>query len=522
MMNRKTLLVLVLVLFQAAGCATNAVTGKRNFQIYGSDWEQQVGAQMYSPMKQSQGGDYVVDRELTEYVQQVGNRLANQARRKGELDYQFSIINSSVPNAWALPGGKIVVNRGLLTELDSEAELAAVLGHEIVHADAAHGARQQSTGMLAQIGAVASMVILGSKIDNRAAQEVAMLIPTVGAQLIMQKYGRDAERESDEYGMLYMSEAGYDPQGAIELQETFVKLSEGRSSDWLSGLFASHPPSTERLENNRKSAAELPKKGEMGRERYKQKLAYLRRVEPAYAAYDEALKAVSEEKLDLAQQKLSQAKRIEPREPLFMTLQGDLYRLKDDLGKASRSYDQAIEANDGFFYPYLRKGQVEYDRKDWSNARPALQSSLKLLPTAEAHYLLGLLDRKDGNEQQALAHFAEAAKSNSEAGKSAQKEMIIVDLPKSPSKYIASQAAMDGSNTVWVQFANRTQVPIKNIVLNIAWLDDQGQTRQARRSYRGPLAAGKQDQIKLNLKFRNQQELSSRIRVEVSAAEIAE
>ena len=86
---------------------------------------------MYAPMRQSQGGDFVLDPELSAYVTQVGNRLAASSRRPGELEYEFSIINDSVPNAWALPGGKIAINRGLLTALDSEAELAAVLGHEI-------------------------------------------------------------------------------------------------------------------------------------------------------------------------------------------------------------------------------------------------------------------------------------------------------------------------------------------------------------------------------------------------------
>lgn len=320
-MNKITFLATASILLQVSGCAVNTVTGERNFQMYGSDWEQKVGAQMYEPMKQSQGGDFIIDPGLTAYVQGVGDRLALQARRKEELQFRFSIINSSVPNAWALPGGKIVVNRGLLTQLDSEAELAAVLGHEIVHADAAHGARQQSTGMLAQVGAMASMVVLGTTVDNEAAREIAMMVPMVGAQLIMQRYGRDAERESDEYGMLYMSEAGYDPQGAVLLQQTFVKLSEGRNEDWLSGFFASHPPSIERVENNKNTAATLPVGGEMGQQRYHEKIAFLQRVEPAYVAFDEANKLVTEDKLDLAQSKLNQAMKIEPRESLFHALQ---------------------------------------------------------------------------------------------------------------------------------------------------------------------------------------------------------
>ena len=514
--------VALVALSNLGGCAVNPVTGERNFQVYGSNWENQVGTQMYAPMRQSQGGDFVLDRELTAYVNEVGQRLASQARRKEDLDFEFSIINSSVPNAWALPGGKIVVNRGLLTELNSEAELAAVLGHEIVHADAAHGARQQSTGMLAQIGQIATMVVLASKVENPAAREIAMMVPAVGAQLIMQKYGRDAERESDQYGTLYMSEAGYDPQGSVQLQETFLKLSEGRSEDWLSGLFASHPPSRERLENNRKTVAGLPAGGDIGRERYQQKTAFLRRVEPAYKAYDEAAKALSENKLDVAQSKLDQAIKLEPREGLFYALQGDIQVQRKNPGKALAAYDRSIKAYDNFFYTHLRKGQLEFERKQRAPARANLERSLGLLPTAEAHYLLGMLDRQDGQEQKALAHFQAAAKSTSNAGKQAQREVILVDLPNNPSNYVAVRAAIDKSNQVWMQIGNSTNIALRNIEVGITWLDDSGQTRQGRRVYAGPLQGGKQDQVNLKLKLTGVTDLNQRIRLQVNAAELAE
>ena len=90
-MKKLAILPLTLLLLQLMGCAVNAVTGERNFQIYGTEWEQQVGGLMYSPMKQSQGGDFVLDPELTSYVSEVGNRLARQARRKEELNFEFSI-----------------------------------------------------------------------------------------------------------------------------------------------------------------------------------------------------------------------------------------------------------------------------------------------------------------------------------------------------------------------------------------------------------------------------------------------
>lgn len=511
-----------LALTQLSGCAVNAVTGERNFQFYGEEWEQQVGAQMYAPLKQSQGGDLVLDPQLTAYVQSVGDRLASQARRKEQLDFEFSILNDSTPNAWALPGGKIVINRGLLTELNSEAELAAVLGHEIVHADAAHGARAQSKGMLTQIGAVVSMVVLGSTVDNASAREIAMLVPQVGAQLLNQKYGRDAERESDEYGMLYMSEAGYDPQGAVELQKTFLKLSEGRNQDWMSGLFASHPPSQERLQNNIKTAQTLPAEGESGSARYRERMAYLHRVKPAYDAYDEANKLASEDKLREAQKKLDQAMAIEPREALFLALQGDIHAMNEQLKPAMNAYTRSIAANETLFYGYLRRGQLEFKRSQSDAARPDLEKSLSLMPTAEAHYLLGMLDKNRRDSNQAMQHFQAAANSNSESGQKARRELIQMDLPSNPSRYVASRAMVDKSNQVWAAIGNQTGVAMRDIEISYAWLDADNRTRQAKKLYRGPLPSGKQDSIPLGIHLNDPAELNQRVKVQVTAAHLAE
>jgi predicted Zn-dependent protease len=519
---RKLLLSSLVATISLAACSVNPVTGKTNFQIYDSDWEREVGAQMYAPMKQSQGGEFILDPELTAYVEEVGNRLASQARRKDELDFEFSILNDSIPNAWALPGGKIVINRGLLINLDSEAELAAVLGHEIVHSDAAHGARSQSKGMLTQAGAVVSMVILGSTIDSQAAREVAMMVPALGSQLLTQKYGRDAERESDEYGMLYMSESGYDPQGAVELQETFVKLSEGRNQDWASGLFASHPPSMERVNNNRKTAEKLPRGGNVGREQYRQKTAYLKRVQPAYDAYDEAKKALTDGKMELAREKLDLALSIEPRESLFHDLQGDIHALNEHRKRALASYGKAVHANPDFFYGYLRSGQMQYKLNEPKTARSNLDKSLELMPTAEAHYILGMLDKNQGNVSSAVEHFKLAAQSESETSQNATRELVLLDLRNNPSKYIGSRAAVDPENQVWVQFGNLTQVPMKNIEISYAWLDPQGQTHEGRKTYPGPLAGGKQDQLRLGFKLVNASELSRRVRVRVTSATVAQ
>ena len=142
-----------------AGCSVNPVTGDRDFMLVSGEQELAMGEQSYVPMQQSQGGVYDIDPVLTVYVTTVGMKVADASGV--DLPYEFVVLNNSVPNAWALPGGKIAINRGLLTEMNSEAELAAVLGHEVTHSAARHSAQQQSRGMLTQ-GLVVATTIAAS------------------------------------------------------------------------------------------------------------------------------------------------------------------------------------------------------------------------------------------------------------------------------------------------------------------------------------------------------------------------
>ena len=291
-----------------SACSVNPVTGKSELVFMSEAEEINLGNQAYLPSQQSQGGVYDVDPELTRYVQEVGNRVAAQSTR--DLPYEFVVLNNSVPNAWALPGGKIAINRGLLIELENEAELAAVLGHEVVHAAARHGAKAQTRGMLGQVLVVATAVVAG---DSQYG-DLAIGGAAVGNQLITSRYGRDAELQSDHYGMQYMSAAGYDPRGAVTLQETFVRLSEGRNQDWLTGLFASHPPSRERVDANISTAASLPAGGELGEQRFQLAMQKTLDAKSAYDAYDEGRKALSDKDtvkaLELANRAIDEFKRF--------------------------------------------------------------------------------------------------------------------------------------------------------------------------------------------------------------------
>ena len=482
MIRKISLVLLSALLF---GCAVNPVTGENELALVPESTELSIGAEQYAPSRQMQGGDYTTDPAIAEYVSDVGQRLAAVSDRK--LPYEFKVINDSTPNAWALPGGKIAVNRGLLTELDSEAELAAVLGHEIVHAAARHGAKGMERGMLMQ-GAILAVGIASS---NSEYGQMAVGGASIAAGLIGQKYSRDAERESDYYGMQYMSRAGYDPQAAVRLQETFVRLSAGRSQDWMSGLFASHPPSMERVEANRQTAQELPAGGEVGRERYQQKLAPLIAAKGAYEDYEAGRKALAEgrtdEALALAQQALAQL----PEEALFHSLRGDIRFKQGSYRDAITNYDRALQRNPDYFHYYLQRGLAREKLGELDAAYADLEQSVDRLPTAPALNALGDISLLRGDTEQAKRYFAAAAGSKTEAGQAAAASLVRLDLPDNPQKYLNVRLGSDQQGLLLARVENATGEAVTDIILAIVYYDSAGRQQQRRVRVQGVLGPQK-------------------------------
>ena len=351
------------------GCAVNPVTGKNELSLISEDQEISIGQKNYGPSRQMQGGDYTVNPELSAYVNGVGQKLAVVSDRK--LPYEFTVLNNSTPNAWALPGGKIAVNRGLLLELQSEAELAAVLGHEIVHAAAKHGAQGMQRGMLLQGALIATSVVAHSN-------EYANIIvggAQVAAGLVHTKYGREDELEADYYGMLYMSRAGYDPMAAVGLQETFIRLNESKSQNWLAGLFSSHPPSQARVDANRKTAATLPKGGLVGNDIYQNKIASLVKDKKGYESYVKGREALQKGDSRKAYSFAQEAISVEPREGHFYALRGDINLKENRYNDALADYNRSIDLNRNYFYYYLQRGLTKKKLNRAQEAHDDLQAS---------------------------------------------------------------------------------------------------------------------------------------------------
>lgn len=403
------------VLLLLSGCVTNAVTGKSQLRFVDEEWEMKVGAQAYAPSVQSQGGEYLADPKVQAYVQEVMSKLAIVSDRR--LPYEIMVLNNSVPNAWALPSGKMAINRGLLVELNSEAELAAVVGHEIVHAAAAHGASGQTRGVLLQGALVVGAIITEG-------DPTLMTGASLGAQILNQTYGRGAELESDEYGMLYMSRAGYDPVAAVDLQKTFVRLSGDKKTDWINGLFSSHPPSQERVDANIKHAKALPQGGFMGVEIYQETMAHLKETQPAYKAFEEAKLALRDGNNSEARTLLASAKKLEPNEALFHILDGDIDYYDKKYAEAIVKYNLAIEKNPRYFESKFSRGMAYFKLDNFDKAYPDLNATEEVFPGFGLNrYYLGLLEEKRGNIKTAVKYLNSVANPETSLGEKSIKEL---------------------------------------------------------------------------------------------------
>ena len=266
-------LLVLFVLGSLVGCAVNPATGRTDFVMMSEQQEIEMG-RSYAQEIAKQYPRYA-DEKLQAYVQQVGERVARHGHRS-HLNYSFTVIDSPDVNAFAIPGGHIYIHRGLMAYLDSEAQLAAVLGHEVGHVTARHSVRQQSQST--------AWNILGQAVAIGTGVGAAGDLTNVLGGAIVSGYGRDMELEADGFGAQYLARAGYDPQAMIEVvevlksQEDFAR-DEARAKgqevapSGYHGLFDTHPDNDTRLRQVVAAATPLAVgQGEVGRDAYLQQI----------------------------------------------------------------------------------------------------------------------------------------------------------------------------------------------------------------------------------------------------------
>lgn len=244
-----------LAALSATGCAVNPATGSPTVVFSSAEGERETGQKMYD--KFAAEGAFYDDPELQAYVDKIGQRLVAQSDMP-DRKFTFAVIDAPEINAFATPGGFIYVNRGLIGYLNSEAELAGVIGHEIAHVTARHHGRRKTAGATSKVLSTTAYVLTGSSAVYEASN-------MYGAEVIS-GYGRDMELEADGLGAEYMYKAGYEPEalldviGVLKNQEQFMRLKAreaGKSGTTYHGLYATHPRNDKRLQTVIRAANEL-------------------------------------------------------------------------------------------------------------------------------------------------------------------------------------------------------------------------------------------------------------------------
>ncbi len=238
-MNRKIPFAPLLCLAAALACAVNPVTGKKEFMLYSESQEIELGKQTDESVA-AQYGVYD-DAALQGAVGKIGLAIAAKGQRPG-LPWRFTVLDSPVVNAFAVPGGSVYVTRGILAMMSSEAELAAVLGHEIGHVNARHSMSQMSKQQVAQIGLAA-----GSVISKEFARYAGLA--STGLQVLFLKYSRDNENQADALGVDYSRAAGYDPSDMAVTFRALQRMGDMSGGSSLPGFLSTHPLTADRIAN---------------------------------------------------------------------------------------------------------------------------------------------------------------------------------------------------------------------------------------------------------------------------------
>lgn len=270
-----------------AGCTTNATTGRSQLLTMSRDEEIKLGAEA-APGLTTEFGGKVPDEQLQAYVSNIGHRLASVTEADNpSLPWEFTLLNSPVINAFALPGGKVFVSRGLAVELTNEAQMAAVVGHEIGHVTAKHtNERFAQAAGLSIGGAILGAVIGGAATGDANGAGIGAGAGAAVGGVAGLAFSRDQEIEADRLGMRYMERLGYDPVGAIEVQQILAREASKGGGAPLE-IFSTHPSGETRIRELEKRYAKYyqhtvnnPKYQKYGQRFQNQFLSRLKKLPP--------------------------------------------------------------------------------------------------------------------------------------------------------------------------------------------------------------------------------------------------
>jgi predicted Zn-dependent protease len=426
-------------------CQVDPLTGKSTLNLYSYEDEKAIGDENVQPIVAELGGLYP-DAALQNYVNTVGQKVvtAGRSRLKGEAgfpdwDFNFYVVNTSMINAFALPGGHVFVTRGILDRLKDESELAGLLGHEVAHVFARHSVERMSE--------MTMMIIPAALLASFEETEGLAVVGIVAIQLLALKYSRDNESESDTFGMRFAARAGYRPDGIIGVMQMLDEMSAehgGGGPEFLS----THPDPGNRVDNLTRQMSK-----EYGNEKpewfrgdveYTGALVSMRKAQPAYVLADtgDALMGQGFELFNNGNVEGAKAKYREAldnyraaasAQPGHAILHVNLAQAQFYLGEyaqAERHSRDALNLEPGSFWPNFMGGLVAIKAGDNGAAATRLAKALELIPGSPVsmYYLAVAYDRNQ-NTNGATEYYRRAYNAfNGEGDMAANARQRLIEM----------------------------------------------------------------------------------------------
>lgn len=361
-----------------AGCSTDPITGQTQLMFISEESEVQIDRKN-SPHQFSADYGIIQDKALNSYINQTGKKIAPVTHRPN-MPYSFQCVNAAYVNAYAFPGGSIAATRGILVNLNNEAELAALLGHELGHVNARHTAEQMSKGVLTSVvvGGIAAYAGTKSSTYGKIAEGIGM----VGSGMLLASYSRDNEREADALGMEYMVKAGYSPDGFIGLMDMLRKMSKSKPGS-IELMFSTHPMSDERYATASENARKVygsSQKQPVYRERYMDNTAKLRAMKPAIEELQNGDSEMGKRNYQVSESHFRKALSLAPNDYAGLVMISKCLLIQEKYSEALRYAETAKDVYPGEAQAHQISGFARMKKKDYESAYDEFDKYEKALP----------------------------------------------------------------------------------------------------------------------------------------------
>jgi predicted Zn-dependent protease len=385
-------------------CATNPVTGETQLMLVSEETELQIDRQ-YSPHQFSADYGPVQDTALNQYVSQVGKKVAGTTHRI-QMPYSFRCVNAAYVNAYAFPGGSVACTRGILVNLENEAELAALWGHELGHVNARHTAEQLSKGTLISGLAVGLGAVVGTA--SQGLGGLAAQLGLIGGTMLLASYSRDNERQADALGMEYMVRSGYNPQGAVGLMEMLRNTSKQKPGAF-EVMFSTHPMSEERYQTLKDlSQKKYPQaKGfPLNRERYQDETARLRAMKGPILNMQNAEALLAQKKYSEAEMEIKNALAAVPNDYAGLAMLSKCLIIQKRYDEAAHYSERAKAVYPREAQAYHLSGVAHIQKKQFTKAYEDYTAYDRILPgNPKVTFFKGFsLERMEKQKEAALEY----------------------------------------------------------------------------------------------------------------------